>query len=204
MVFHFIVHGCITMENLYYHIIIDRFYPINHDFKERAFNGGSIKGIIEKLDYIQKLDMNGILLTPFYQTNDYHGYHITDYNKVDPHFGGWKDVELLVQEVHKRNMMIAADFVPNHCHISNPLFADGKHKDWFLFDRKGKVKGFANLDFLPMFNTDNAEVQQFFIDRGLKLCEIGFDAIRLDHASGPTYNFWRVFKDALKKNIQMY
>ena len=194
------------MQNFIYHIMIDRFYPTNAEFKERKFNGGNIKGIIEKLDYIQGLGMNGIMLTPFYQTNEYHGYHITDYDKVDPHFGTWDDVKRLVQEVHKRNMMIVADFVPNHCHITNPLFADGKHKDWFLFDRKGNVKGFANLDFLPMFNTDNADVQQYFIERGLKLCKIGFDAIRLDHATGPTYNFWKIFNKTLKQqypNVQI-
>ena len=39
------------------------------------------------------------------------------------------DVKRLVKEVHKRNMMIVADFVPNHCHITNPLYAEGKHKD---------------------------------------------------------------------------
>ena len=195
------------MRNLFiYHIMIDRFYPINAEFKERKFNGGSIKGVIEKLDYIQGLGMNGIMLTPFYQTNEYHGYHITDYDKVAPHFGTWNDVEQLVQEVHKRNMIIIADFVPNHCHISNSLYSDRRHKDWFLFDRKEKVKGFDGLNFLPMFNTDNAEVQQFFIKRGLKLCEVGFDAIRLDHATGPTYKFWRTFNAALKKqypNVQI-
>ena len=186
--------------------MIDCFYPTNAKLNERKFNGGSIKGIIEKLDYIQEFAMNGIMLTPFYQTNEYHGYHITDYDKVDPHFGTWDDIELLVHEVHKRNMMIVADFVPNHCHISNSLYADGKHKNWFLFDRRGEVKGFANLDFLPMFNTDNAEVQQYFIERGLNLCEVGFDAIRIDHATGPTYNFLIAFNSALKKqypNVQI-
>lgn len=195
------------MRNLFiYHLMIDRFYPTNAEFKEREFNGGNIKGVIENLDYIQGLGMNGIMLTPFYQSNEYHGYHITDYDKVDPHFGTWDDVKRLVQEVHKRNMIIVADFVPNHCHMTNPLFADGKHKDWFLFDRHGQVKGFADLGFLPMFNTDNAEVQQNFIERGLKLCEIGFDAIRLDHATGPTYNFWKIFNKALKQqypNVQI-
>lgn len=189
-----------------YHIMIDRFFPTNAEFAEREFNGGNINGIIEKLDYIQALGMNGIMLTPFYQTNEYHGYHIINYEKVEPHFGTWDDVEQLIQEVHKRKMMIVADFVPNHCHITNSLYADGKHKEWFLFDRHGIVKGFSGLDFLPMFNTDNVEVLQYFIEKALKLCEIGFDAIRLDHASGPTYNFWKKFMGVLKKyypNVQI-
>lgn len=191
----------------FYHIMIDRFYPTNVEYKEREFNGGDIKGLIEKLDYIQGLGMNGIMLTPFYQTHEYHGYHVTDYDKVDSHFGTWDDVKTLVQEVHKRKMTIIADFVPNHCHLTNLIFADGQHHEWFVFNKtKRQVKGFANLDFLPMFNFDNKEVQQYFIDKGLKLCDVGFDAIRLDHATGPTYSFWKTFNAALKKqypNVQI-
>lgn len=198
-------------KKMYYHIMIDRFYPTNAEYKEREFNGGNIKGIIEKLDYIQGLGMNGIMLTPFYQTNGYHGYHITDYDKVDPHFGNWDDVKALVQEVHKRNMEIVADFVPNHCFETNRLYTDRKHQNWFRYNwfrykKKGKVRGFAKLNFLPMFNSDNIDVQQYFIERGLKLCDVGFDAIRLDHATGPTYNFWKAFYSAIKdkyKKVQI-
>lgn len=184
---------------MFYHIMIDRFHPTNAEYKEREFNGGNIKGIIEKLDYIQNLGMKGIMLTPFYQTNAYHGYHITDYDQVDSHFGNWDDVKVLVQEVHKRNMMIIADFVPNHCFETNRLYTDGKHQKWFIYTKEGLVKGFFNLKCLPMFNSDNNEVLQYFIDRGLKLCDVGFDMIRLDHATGPTYKFWKAFNAALKK-----
>lgn len=181
-----------------YHVMTDRFYPVNNKAEGRCFKGGNIRGIIEKLDYIQSKGMEGIMLTPFYKTNEYHGYHITDYAEADPHFGTWDDIRELVREVHNRNMIIVADFVPNHCHKSNPLYADGKYDDWFLKDKNGKVKGFANLSELPAFDTDNKSVQTFFIKQGIKLCQIGFDAIRMDHATGPTYHFWEVFRNALK------
>ena len=179
--------------------MIDRFYPTNSDFKKCCFNGGNIQGIIDKLDYIQNIGMNGIMLTPFYKTDGYHGYHITDYKQVDENFGNWDKVNNLVKEIRKRKMIIVADFVPNHCHISNHLFKDVKYKDWFLYDKKNKVKGFNGLDFLPMFNTDNPAVQEYFINRGRELCEMGFNAIRLDHATGPSYRFWRKFRETLKK-----
>lgn len=182
-----------------YHIMIDRFYPTNETFKERCFNGGTIRGIIEKLDYIQNLGMNGIMLSPFYLTEEYHGYHIKDYTKVDPHFGNWDDVKRLVNEVHARKMFIVADFVPNHCHESNALFSDGKHDDWFLFNKNGTRKCFAGITTLPMFNSDNIDVQKFFVEQAIKLCQLGFDAIRLDHASGPSYAFWKFFCTHLKE-----
>lgn len=189
-----------------YHIMIDRFYPTNGICKERSFNGGTIRGIIEKLDYIQNLGMNGIMLTPFYLTNEYHGYHIKDYTKVDPHFGNWSDVRTLTEEIHRRNMIVVADFVPNHCHESNSLFSDGKHADWFLFNNDGTVKGFAGITSLPMFNTNHPEVQEYFIRQAIKLCQYGFDAIRLDHASGPSYTFWNFLCKQIKKqypNVQL-
>lgn len=189
-----------------YHIMIDRFYPTNGICKERSFNGGTIRGIIKKLDYIQNLGMNGIMLTPFYLTNEYHGYHVKDYTKVDPHFGDWSDVRTLTEEIHRRNMIVVADFVPNHCHESNSLFSDGKHADWFLCNNDGTIKGFAGITSLPMFNTNHPEVQEYFIKQTIKLCQYGFDAIRLDHASGPSYTFWNFLCKQVKKqypNVQL-
>lgn len=70
-----------------YHILIDRFFPMRDEDAKGNFKGGCIKSIIEQLDYIQGLGMSGIMLTPFYKTAAYHGYHIVDFEQVDPHFG---------------------------------------------------------------------------------------------------------------------
>ncbi len=181
-----------------YHILIDRFTGDPGKYPSRGFTGGTLRGILERLDYIQALGATGIMLTPFHKTAAYHGYHITDYDEVDPHFGTWEDVDALVAEVHRRGMTIVADFVANHCHESHPLFADGRHADWFLHKKDGRVKGFAGLGFLPMFNTDHPEVRDYLTARGLELCRRGFDALRLDHATGPSYAFWKHFRTTLK------
>ena len=139
----------------------------------------------------------GILLTPFYKTNEYHGYHITDYEQVDEHFGSWDDVLDLVIAVHKRDMMITADFVANHCHISNPLVA--QHPDWFK-KKDGSLKCFYDIEYLPEFNLDKAEARRYMIERMKHLCSLGFDAIRLDYAKGPSLNFWRKVREEIKKD----
>lgn len=92
-----------------YHILIDRFFPMRDEDANGNFKGGCIRSIIEHLDYIQGLGMSGIMLTPFYKTATYHGYHIVDFEQVDPHFGTKTDVKELVNEVHKRGMVIVAD-----------------------------------------------------------------------------------------------
>lgn len=182
---------------LIYHLLIDRFAVHEGSMGKVCFKGGNLRGILSHLDYIQSLGAQGIMLSPFYRTAAYHGYHIVSYEQVDRHFGTWDDVQQLVDEMHKRGMIIVADFVANHCHEKNTLFADGKHRHWFRWNKDGSVKGFAGLGFLPMFDTDNPEVRDYLTDKGLALCRIGFDAIRLDHATGPSYRFWKYFHKKL-------
>lgn len=187
------------MNTLYlYHILIDRFAGSKQKRKGRCFKGGNLRGIIKKLYYIQSLGCNGILLTPFYKTNEYHGYHITDYELVDEHFGSWEDVQNLVRAVHKRGMTITADFVANHCHINNPLVA--QHPDWFKKKQDGSIKCFYNIDYLPEFNLDKVAARSYMIERIKQLCSLGFDAIRLDYAKGPSLNFWRKVRKEIKKD----
>ena len=142
--------------------------------------------------------MSGIILTPFYKTASYHGYHIVDFEQVAPHFGTKADVKELVKEVRKQGMVIVADFAANHCHKSCTLFSEGKHKDWFCYKSNGTYKCFAGIEDLPMFNSKNKDVQQYLTQKALDLCDMGFDAIRLDHATGPCYAFWKYFVRNIK------
>ena len=76
-------------DSVIYHILIDRFagFKSTFDWDKPIFLGGNIKGIIDKLHYLKDLGINTIWISPFYQTSSYHGYHITDFYNVDPHFG---------------------------------------------------------------------------------------------------------------------
>ena len=182
-----------------YHIMIDRFAGADPKRQGRCFKGGTLHAIIPKLSYIQGLGCTGIMLTPFYKTHEYHGYHVLDYEQVDEHFGTWQDVTDLVDAVHRRGMTITADFVANHCHISNRLCSE--HPDWFKMDKAGKLQCFAGIDTLPEFNLDNPAACRYMIERGKDLCRCGFDAIRLDYAKGPSSQFWRKFRKALKADF---
>ena len=129
-----------------------------------------MKALIEKLDYIKSLNFNMVWLTPFYvnQPNGYHGYHVENYNHVDPRFAyGEKildnnkgdvldpnDINVetgadlvlkdLVEECHKRDLKIMMDFVPNHVYMTHPFFKDAqnnensKFRDWFFFVKNEK------------------------------------------------------------------
>jgi glycosidase len=89
------------------------------------YHGGDLKGLTAKLDYIQTLGATAIWLGPIYKNQPvqgapgkedagYHGYWITDFTAVDPHFGTTADMQALVTAVHARGMKIYLDIVVNH------------------------------------------------------------------------------------------
>lgn len=193
-----------------YHIMIDRFNggwvaPPAQPADVNAFVGGTIKGITAKLDYIAAQGFNVIMLTPVYKGKAYHGYHITDYDTVDPSFGDWRDFDNLVSEVHKRGMKIICDFVPNHCHIDNRIFknsriAKGSHHPWFLFDNAKKdYVTFLGCPDLPKFNLNDRGASDFMISVAKVLALKNVDGIRIDHTIGVPFDFLRELRCELKR-----
>lgn len=61
--------------------------------------GGDLQGIINKLDYLQDLGVNGLYLCPIFTANASHKYDTVDYFNVDPHFGGNDRFKELVQKL---------------------------------------------------------------------------------------------------------
>lgn len=89
------------------------------------FNGGDLKGVLKRLDYIQGLGATAIWIAPVFKNKvvqgapghesaGYHGYWITDFTDVDPHFGTRADFKALVDAAHARGMKVYLDIVVNH------------------------------------------------------------------------------------------
>lgn len=92
---------------------------------------GDIGGIIQKLDYIQKLGIDILWISPMYQSPMVdNGYDISDYYAIDPIFGTMEDMDELIAEAKKRNICILMDLVVNHCSSEHPWFQEAmKHPD---------------------------------------------------------------------------
>lgn len=75
---------------------------------------GDLKGIIDKLDYIQDLNFDGLWLTPVHRSPSYHKYDVVDYKSIDEKFGTIEDYDALVAACHERGMTILLDLVFNH------------------------------------------------------------------------------------------
>jgi alpha-glucosidase len=110
-------------------------------FKDTNEDGiGDIRGVIQQLDYLTWLGIDAIWLTPFYPSpmKDF-GYDITDYKGIHPLFGKMADFEELLQEVHKRDLKLIVDFVPNHTSDQHPWFKESRSslsnpkRDWYYW-----------------------------------------------------------------------
>jgi cyclomaltodextrinase len=112
-----------------YQILIDRFAGCRAEgWDKPQFLGGTIRGIIGKLDYIKDLGANTLRISPFCKTDQYHGYHTTDFYQVEPRFENVEDLKELIESVHNAGMRIIADFVPNHVSDQHPYFLDARKR----------------------------------------------------------------------------
>merc|ERR1719446_545189 len=91
-----------------YQLLIDRFSSPDskHCEKLTDYCGGNIPGIMEKLDYLEDLGVDGIVLSPIVDQmpNGYHGYWTKDLTRVNPAFGSEADMKELVVRMHERKM----------------------------------------------------------------------------------------------------
>ena len=119
----------------------------------RSFNDtdgdgiGDLNGITEKLDYLKKMGIGAIWLTPCYKSPQAdNGYDIADYYEIDETFGTMEDMDRLIAEAGKRDIRIVMDLVFNHTSDQNSWFiesASGKDNpksDWYIW-RDAKPDG---------------------------------------------------------------
>ncbi|MEN8655406.1 pullulanase-type alpha-1,6-glucosidase [Streptomyces sp. 21So2-11] len=89
------------------------------------YQGGDLKGLTSKLDYIKELGTTSIWMAPIFKNKPvqgegqnasagYHGYWITDFTQVDPHFGTNADLEKLIDKAHDKGMKVFFDVITNH------------------------------------------------------------------------------------------
>ena len=90
---------------------------------------GDLLGIIRRLDYLKKLGICAIWLTPIYPSPQIdNGYDVSDYYDIDPAYGTMSDFELLIQQAHERGIRIMMDMVLNHTSTEHPWFKSALDK----------------------------------------------------------------------------
>ena len=115
--------------------IIYQIYP--RSFYDTNGDGiGDIPGIIKRLDYLQKLGIGILWISPVYVSPCAdQGYDIADYYAIDPMFGTMEDFKLMVDEIHKRGIRLIMDLVANHTSDEHPWFIESKKSKDNFFDK---------------------------------------------------------------------
>jgi len=121
-------------EAVFYQIYPRSFYDSNGD------GIGDLRGIIEKLDYLQDLGVTALWLSPIYDSpNDDNGYDIRDYYKIMDEFGTMEDFDELLEKVHEKGIRLIMDLVVNHTSDEHEWFQkalhepDSKYHDYYYF-----------------------------------------------------------------------
>ncbi len=119
---------------VFYQIYPQTFYDSNGD------GIGDVEGIIQKLDYVKSLGVDGFWINPFFESpfNDA-GYDVSDYYKVAPRYGTNDDAKCMFEEAEKRGLKILFDYVISYTSIEHPWFQESakqeknKYSNWYIW-----------------------------------------------------------------------
>ena len=125
------------------HAVFYEIYP--RSFADSNNDGiGDLPGIDSKLDYLKKLGVDAIWITPCFPSPQVDfGYDVSDYEDIDPMYGTLSDFDQMQRDAQGRNIRIILDFVMNHTSDQHKWFIDSrssrtsKHRDWYIW-RDGK------------------------------------------------------------------
>lgn len=117
-------------------LVVYQVYP--RSFLDTDGDGiGNLNGVTRKLDYLRDLGVNAIWLCPCYRSpNDDNGYDISDYRDIMTELGTMEDMKELIAGMHKRDMKLIMDLVPNHTSTLHP---------WFQESRKSRNNPFSDF-----------------------------------------------------------
>ncbi len=231
----------ITAADAVYLITPDRFAngnPANDDavgFSEKsdrsknyARHGGDIKGITDRLPYLQDLGITTVWINPVLTNNmphsSYHGYAITDFYEIDPRFGTLAEYKNLISTAHGRGMKVVKDMVLNHAGSFNHIFVDPPSKKWFNHygepgfrsnfrasvvpdphasaeDTEVMTDGWFDST-MPDLNQRDSTLARYLIQNSLWwVFTAGIDGIRMDTYPYPEKNFMLNWVKALREQF---
>jgi len=184
----------------------------------RGYQGGDLRGVIEKFDYLLDLGINAIYFTPIFRASSTHRYNASDYFQVDPFLGTQRDFKTLLDVAHSNGVRVVLDGVFNHCGRGFFAFTDllefqgdSPYKDWFHVN-KFPIDAYSGGDSypanaardyecwwgykgMPKFNFNTPAVRSYFLDVTRYWLQQGIDGWRLDVPNEiEVDSFWADFR----------
>ena len=217
-----------VQDAIFYQIFPDRFangnlqndppnvQPWGSEPTAWGFQGGDLRGIIDKFDYLLDLGINAIYLNPIFLSPSTHRYNTSDYYTIDYRLGDMQDFQALLKLAHANSLRVILDGVFNHCSRGFFAFVDvleneehSGYQDWFHIRRfpveayiGGKAEnylGWWEHKSLPKFNTNNPETRRYLLNVARYWIEQGADGWRLDVPNEiDDDDFWAEFRYQVK------
>ena len=174
--------------------VVYQIYP--KSYKDTTGNGvGDLRGIIEKLPYLQELGVDVIWLNPFYPSPQRdNGYDISDYTAVNPLFGTMTDFEELAQKAKEHGIELMLDMVLNHCSTEHEWFqkalaGDPYYQDFFILrdEPTDWVSKFGGNAWAPFGDTGKYYLHLFDITQA----DLNWRNPHVREEMFKVVNFWR-------------
>ena len=188
------------------------------------FYGGSLKGIEEKLDYLQGLGVTCIYLNPVFRARSTHRYDTADYMEIDPVLGTEEDFCSLARKAREHGIRLILDGVFNHCGADSRYFdyydqyyreegiegafnhTSSPYRDWFTFQKEPPgYRSWWNIADLPDFATTNKEYIDFITGKNgvlKKWLRLGASGWRLDVADELPNEFLKEIRRSIKEESE--
>ncbi len=187
----------------FYEVFVYSFYDSDGD------GIGDLKGVMEKLDYIEDLGVNGIWFMPVMPSPTYHKYDVTDYMAIDSAYGTMEDFDALLSDCHSRGINVIIDLVMNHTSSLHPWFLEATdylrslpegaepdvnecpYIDYYFFTKESApgysivtdTEWYYEAQFtyeMPDLNLNNEQVRKEFETIAKYWLDKGVDGFRLD------------------------
>ena len=159
-------------NDVYYQIFVRSFADSNGD------GIGDLNGIRENLDYLEALGITALWLLPINPSPTYHGYNVTDYLDIHPHYGTMQDFQDLLDEAHQRGIKIVIDLVINHTSDQHPWFVSARqstsspYRNYYVWNGntayESFVGGMKDLNFNhPEVIQEIKNIMDFYLNMGV-------------------------------------
>lgn len=138
----------------------------------REFFGGDLKGVEQKLDYLDDLGVTALYFNPIFTAPSNHKYDTKDYLNIDPMFGTNEQFAQLCEQIRGKQMKIVLDAVFNHTSVHHPWFdikqedqgaygnPDSDFRDYYFFEgQTNNYIGWKGIGNLPVLNFENERVR---------------------------------------------
>ena len=180
---------------------------------------GDLRGLTERLPYLEDLGINAIWLMPVHKSADKdHGYSVIDYRQIEEDYGDLDDFKELLSQAHQRGIAVIMDYLINHSSNAHPLFVSGAadpasdYRDWYIW-RDAHPPGWQTFGHdpwrpspsgwyygpfsttMPDFNLRKPDVVEFHINNLRYWLNLGVDGFRFDAVGMLTENSRDAWQD---------